>query len=346
MEKKFVPRYQFIIFILVSVILVGCLYFFCIRCIKKNNLVELKFRITWDEYSTRGEAIAAIVQNFNDTQDQIHVTMVGGNEERTSCLRALTDDVVDVYVMPYRFIHDSEIYGELYPLPDFFASESPYYYDVLFDLVETKNGVIGTPWIGHSMGLIFNKDLTGQAGVDPYEWVSVEDLLAACETVAEKTDAGGLGLVGADDHDLTWMLSQFIYTFGGRLVETDESGGREIVAINSEENKQAVDFYVYQLGAYAQYGWENDTGTEVMEAFGDGEIAFEIQGPWGISDIWKRGNPFEVGAISLEQIGMYSEIGPLMLSISKDSMHIEESKTFVRYLVDKQTLEKNHDRGI
>ncbi len=340
MNSTMMSKFKSIIIFAIIVILTCC----SLSCtIKSKEKKEIYFKITWDDKSSRGEAILNIVEGFNNSQDNIHVTMLGGSEDKDEYLQALSSDTVDVYVMPYRFIRNSSISTELYPLTDYFSNEADKYYETIIELVETKKGIMGVPWIGHSMGIVFNKELVNQAEIDPYKWKTTQDLLEACMAVDTMTESKGLGLVGADHHDVTWMLSQFIYTYGGRLMELDENGEMNKVAINSKESIEAIDFYIKKLGKFAQDGWEDDTGLEVMELFASEEIAFEIQGPWAISDIWKRGYPFEIGTISLSQIGMYSEVGPLMLTVSKDSLMIDEAKEFISYLIDEDTLEKIMD---
>ncbi len=309
----------------------------------ENQITELKFRITWDQLSSRGIAINKIVESYNTSQNKIHVTMVGGNEEHNDFVSLLNTDDIDVYMIPYRYIRDHQISDELLLLTELFSEKEDSYYESIKSLAKSDKGIVAIPWIGHSMGLIYNKDITDLAGVDPNSFRSIDDLLNACETINKKTGHKGLGLVGADSHDLTWMMSQFIYSFGGKLTETNEKNQQTSILINSQESKDAVNFYINKLGKYAQEGWQEHTGLEVMEAFRNSEIAFEIQGPWGITDIWKCGCKFDVKAISLTQMNMYSEVGPLMLSISKDSKNIESSKDFIRYLTNKNTLERIMD---
>lgn len=138
------------------------------------------------------------------------------------------------------------------------------------------------------------------------------------------------------------MTNQFIYTFGGELISKGDDGS-ENIAIHSDESIKALDFYINDLGPYAQEGWQNHTGVDVMEAFGNGEIAFEIQGPWAVSDIWKRGYPFDVGVLPLDRIGMYSEVGPMMLAIAKSCEDPEAAQTFIRYMIEIDNLEKVMD---
>ncbi len=338
MNKKFI-----IPSIIVFLILISFFLFLIYKSINTKQISEIAFRITWDELSSRGIAVRNIVEEYNESQNKFHVTMVGGNETREDYIMELEQDNIDVFMVPYRYIKDSAISDKFMELSDWGAENEDYFYDAIQPLTRSKNGVVGIPWIGHSMALIYNKGLIEQAGIDPESLKSMQDLLNACKQITQKTDAYGLGLVGANSHDLSWMVSQFVYSFGGSLVETDSEGNQTSILINSPESAQALDFYINELGKYAQEGWQTHTGGDVMEVFADEKIAFEIQGPWGITDIWKRGNQFEVGAIPLSQLNMYSEVGPLMLSISRNSKSIDGAKDFILYLTNKKTLEKIMD---
>ncbi len=300
---------------------------------------EIKFRITWEQHSSRGVAIDKIIQRYNESQKKVHVTLVGGNENVEDYKSLLTEDEIDVYMVPYRYVRDPRISKELLEITELYMEHEGQYYDTIKDLSKSEDGIVSVPWIGHSMALIYNKDIMAQAGINPEDFTSLNDLADACKIIYDKTGKKGLGLIGAESHDLTWMISQFIYTYGGCLVNCDIRGDQTEVTINSKQAEQAIDFYINTLGEYAQEDWQEHAGSEVVEAFRNEEIAFEIQGPWGITDIWKNRSGFDVGAISLSQFEMYSEVGPLMLSISKDSQNIESSKDFIKYLMEKSTLE-------
>jgi ABC-type glycerol-3-phosphate transport system substrate-binding protein len=246
---------------------------------------------------------------------------------------------VDVFMMPYRYIKDNEVASEL---GTFIYSEEndalDKFYPSVIEMSKNQGDLKGMPWIGHSMSLIYNVDLCDEAGVDPKKWTDIDDLIQGGLAITEATDAKGLGLIGADNYDSTWMVNQFIYSFGGSLVELDENNNFVQVIVNSDESVRALDFYKNELGPLAQDGWEEDTGADVIESFGNEEIAFEIQGPWGITDVWKNGSTFEVGAIPLSQIGMYSEVGPIMLAMDKDLSDEEGVQDFIRYLNTEEAL--------
>lgn len=301
----------------------------------KKEKEEIVFRITWEAESGRGETIQNIVEMYNAQSDEYYVQMIGGDEDRGKILDSLDKNTMDVYMMPYRYIKDSEVADELSTFAD--SDEFDLFYPSMVELSKNKNDIKGMPWIGHSMSLIYNVSLCNEADVNPKEWTSIEDLLSGCQAIVKNTDAKGLGLIGADDYDVTWMVNQFIYSFGGKLVELDANNEFVEVAIDSKEAMDAIDFYKNKLGPLAQYGWEEHTGTDVITCFSEQEIAFEIQGPWGITDVWQDGNVFEVDAIPLSQIGMYSEVGPIMLSVDKD---IDQGKVqdFLSYLNSEDAL--------
>lgn len=167
-------------------------------CSQINTVSELEFRITWDTHSGRGEAIYAIVESFNEAHESINVTMVSGNENRDEVIQELNEGSTDIYMTPYRFLKDEDINPSLLELNQVFEDEWVYFYDTILTMTGNNDERYGMPWIGHSMALVYNKDIVKRAGVKPEEWLSYVDMLEACQMVVEKTDQRGLGLIGAD----------------------------------------------------------------------------------------------------------------------------------------------------
>jgi len=300
---------------------------------------DLTFRITWKDYSGRGEAIQKIVDSYNnDYSDGVTVSMVNGNEDRTEIENLLTGSSETIYVLPYRYVKYFSEKGYLMDLTSSFEAEEELFYPEIWDLGTVDDKAYGIPWLGHSMCLLYNKDLLNTAGVDPDSINSLDALLSAIELVEEKTDAQGIGLIGADSNDVSWMVNQFIYGFGSSLVSADG----KTVTINNDESKSALDFYKNVLGEHAQSTWVDDTGVEVMSNFRNQSIAFEIQGIWGVTDIMKNGAPFEVGIIPMKDIGLNAEVGPMMLAIPEnmsDEMK-QEAIRFIRYMISTEAQEK------
>lgn len=289
----------------------------------------IAFRITWAEYSGRGVAIQEIVDTYNNMSTASYeIVLQSGNEDIKEIEDLLKSDAAaPVLVLPYRYVKYLGQKGDLRPLTADFEKDKDLFYPELWNLGVVESEQYGIPWIGHSVCLIYNKDLLDAAMVNPDLIKSRESLVQALESVESRTDAKGIGLVGANHNDISWMVNQFIYGFGSQLV--DETGTR--VTVNNEKSKEAISFYKDVLGAHAQATWLTDTGVEVMDHFRNQEIAFEFQGVWGVADIAKNGKPFEVGVINLEDVGLYSEVGPMMLAIP-NTMAREEAAEAVRFI--------------
>lgn len=290
----------------------------------------LSMRITWTDYSGRGVAIQKIINGYNQTSST-PVAMIGGDEDIQAIQALLDQNAPVVFVLPYRYVKYFGAKGNLMDLTAAFQSEQEYFYPQVWALGGIKGVTYGIPWLGHAMCLLYNQTLLKQAGVDPTSITSRETFVEALTKIEQNTNARGIGLVGAEGNDISWMVNQFIYGFGGSLTNQDGTA----VVINSNESRAAIEFYKDVLGSHAQSTWLTDNGVEVMNHFRNQEVAFEIQGIWGVTDIQKNGDPFEVGVLSLKDIGAYAEVGPMMLAIpaGMTSPLREQAMELIRYLI-------------
>jgi multiple sugar transport system substrate-binding protein len=302
-----------------------------------NPPKSVSFRITWKDYSGRGEAIRKIVDSYNSTGGLCTVSMISGDEDLAATEALIKAGGNTVYVLPYRLVKYFGALGYLKDLSSEFKASKDLFYPSIWSLGQVDDVSYGIPWLGHSMCLLYNKSLLEQANVDPASITNLDSLVQAMEAVESKTSAKGIGLVGAESNDISWMVNQFVYGFGSKLVSDDGTK----VAVNNDKAAAAIDFYKNILGAHAQQTWTSDTGTEVMNSFRDGQVAFEIQGIWGVTDIIKNGSPFEVGIISLSDIGLCSEVGPMMLAIpaSMSDDMMKSAVDFMQYMISKPAEE-------
>ena len=297
----------------------------------------LLFRITWTDYSGRGEAIAKIVSAYKQNSPD-PVTMISGDEDMQAIALMLDAGEPALYVLPYRYVKHFGAKGSLFDLTDAFQQDKAAFYPQVWDLGTVSGKTYGIPWLGHAMCLLYNKTLLGKAGVDAVSINSLASLVSAMEQVEKNTDAKGIGLVGAQGNDISWMVNQFIYGFGASLVSEDGKS----VSINSRQSRDAIDIYKNTLGAHAQPTWLEDTGAEVMAHFLAQEVAFEIQGIWGLTDIRKNGDPFDVGVIAMSDVGLRAEVGPMMLALpaGMDEAKKSEALAFIRYLISAKAQEQ------
>jgi ABC-type glycerol-3-phosphate transport system substrate-binding protein len=106
----------------------------------------------------------------------------------------------------------------------------------------------------------------------------------------------------------------FMYQGGAALVNT--TGPRPRVALNSPEGKQALEYYMKLIKECAPPDSGNKAGGDVMTDFRNQVVAMELQGPWGVTDIWKT-QPFKVNAAQVPTgpAGRFADIGLEYLTI-------------------------------
>ncbi len=301
---------------------------------------SIGFRITWMDKSDEGVAIQKIVDMYNaQNSGQYEVVLQGGDEDFKNIEKSIVKDKdAPILVLPYEYVKDFGGNAKLVDLTSSFSQEQSLFYPELWRLGTVDEKTYGIPWIGDSICLVYNKDLLFSAGIGPDGITSLEAFERALKRVEVATNAKGLGLVGANHRDVSWMVNQFIYGFDSSLVD---STGKK-VTINNDQSRAALDYYVNHLSLYAQPTWKEDSGAEVMEAFRNQEVAFEFQGPRGLADIEKNGSPFEVGTISLETMGLKSDVEPLMISIPQN-MPVEkqaEATEFIKFMISVEAQKK------
>ncbi|UCZ52836.1 sugar ABC transporter substrate-binding protein [Bacillus shivajii] len=310
--------------------------------------VEIRMQIAWATDSGRGQAIQRIVDEFEAQNENISVDLVGSTQDNERLLtQILSGDAPEVLQLAYREVRSLGAEGAFVDLTEDMADEQENYYEQLWELGSVGDTLYGFPWLGHTIQLIYNKDMFEEAGIEsaPTNW---DELYETAKALTLDTngdgniDQYGLGLVGRQSHDITWMVNMFVNQAGADLVETDEDGNHT-VALNSPEGKEALEFYKKLVDEVAPPDTVNKDGGEVMGDFRNEIVAMEFQGPWGVTDIWQNGNPFEVGTAMMPEgpAGSASELGPYMLSIPTELEPEKEvaAKELIKFLGSKEAQE-------
>lgn len=95
----------------------------------------LVFRITWKAYSSRGEAIQKIVSNYNASLNgNFEINMVDGDEDFAAVEGLLNGrSLVDIYVLPYRYVQYFGYKGKLMDISGNFEKEKGFFFSLLWD---------------------------------------------------------------------------------------------------------------------------------------------------------------------------------------------------------------------
>lgn len=135
--------------------------------------------------------------------------------------------------------------------------------------------LFGVPTAAYSMGLIYNRTLFEQAGLDPDSPPTTwEDVRAAAKAIEDNTDAQGLLAMTADNTG-GWVLTTMSYAFGDRIQTED---GTEATVDNPATTAA--------LELYKTMRWDDNTmGSnfiinwgDAMNNFAAGQVGMFVQG--------------------------------------------------------------------
>ncbi len=155
----------------------------------------------------------------------------------------------------------------------------------LMDVVTAPDGgVYGVPYAAYTVGLIYNRSLFTQAGLDPDDppqtW---DDIRAAAQTIQETVGVPGL-IAMTTENVGGWTLTAMSAAFGGLMEDVD--GETATASFNAEPTKQALEFLRAlrwednTMGANFLVNWE-DSRSE----FGAGRAGMFIGGADAYRDL-------------------------------------------------------------
>lgn len=300
---------------------------------------RIRIQIHWDADSPRGRAIRAILDEFERANPGVSVRLLGGSGDDRRLLSTIAGgNPPDVIETSYRNVGVLGRHGALRPL-DELAGNADQFYPALWELGLHEGRLYGYPWFGHTIQLIYNKDLFKEAGVEspPGTW---DELLATARRLTRDTtgdgrpDRFGLSLPGRQHGDLSWMFAMFLHQAGGRLAEVRD--GRPRVALNSPEGLKALRFYLQLVKEACPPGAGTKMGGDVMADFRSQVAAMQYQGPWGVTDIWQQPEEhrFRVGAapVPAGPGGRAAELGANMTVIPSNAKHPEKALALIEFL--------------
>jgi arabinogalactan oligomer/maltooligosaccharide transport system substrate-binding protein len=133
----------------------------------------------------------------------------------------------------------------------------------------------GVPQVTDTLGLMYNKQLFEEAGIEapPATWAEVEDAAAKLQEVGSEgiyLNSGG------------YFLLPFMYGEGGDLVDTDA----EEITVNSPENVAGIETAqsLVESGAAVKPDANDSYGT-MMTLFKEGKVGMIVNGPWETANV-------------------------------------------------------------
>ncbi|KAA9219347.1 MULTISPECIES: ABC transporter substrate-binding protein [Aerococcus] len=292
-----------------------------------------------------GQQVKELVDKFNESQDEVHVTPVYNEGLYVGLMKNLqTQAAAKKYPAvvqigwAYREYFD-ENFESMKPaeLIDKYAAEedkdymNTKFHDEFTNLAKNLEGeVLGFPYSASTAVIFVNEDLLAEAGVNPDEIKTYDDLFEAAKTVKDKTGKYGLNIDQSNDN---WTSQQLIESNGGKVVTDDGK-----TAIGSDESVEAMG--AWAKGIEEGYIFNGQTA-DGQQSFITGDVAMTN------STIAQRGNitrnaSFNAKAIPLPSFGDKERAipagGSFLAVTAQDEAEQEASWKFIKFLFEPDNI--------
>ncbi|MBD5459758.1 MAG: extracellular solute-binding protein, partial [Lachnospiraceae bacterium] len=228
--------------------------------------IELTFWAWWSS-DARKPYILEMVDGFNNSQTKYHVTYVdiGWGEIFTNNIAAIAaHDPCDIMANSMEEVRFRASQGQMEPMDEYLTDDVLNgFYSQYIDACKGEDGkVYALPYSVDTRAIYYNKDHFAEAGINPEDIKTWDDLIEAARKLDKKADDGSyerigfmpvLGNGGID----TWMIN----ANQGKNWYGDDLNPQPLV--DTETNKEVLNWIRDQIDYYGQ-----DEYTKLQEAFG------------------------------------------------------------------------------
>jgi multiple sugar transport system substrate-binding protein len=312
-----------------------------------GKVTNISMQIAWASDSGRGKAIREMLDQFEKENKDVKVELLGGVQAGQKLLtQILSGKSPEVLQVAYGDAKPLAVQGAFVDLMKDLGSEKTNYMPQIWELAVNDGQLTGMPWLGHTIQVIYNKNLFEKAGIKevPKTWdefYEVAKKLTVDTNGDGKPDQFGIGLSGKQGGDLGWMYGLFAGQAGAKLVT--QKDGKNEVAINSPEGIKALEFYTKLMNETSPPDSLNKDGGAIQTDFRNQVVAMELSGPWGVAEAWKTNGKFEAGVAEVPAgpAGKATEVTTYLLSIPTgvEGDKLAASKKLIKYLSSKPAQE-------
>lgn len=311
--------------------------------------VTIRYWEKWNGFEA--DAMRAVVDDFNASQDRIRVEMTSVSQIDRRLMLAIAGgvppDVAGVWA------NTLAVYAEnnaLTPLDSFAAAagiDEGHYIPVFWEMCRHVGHLWALPSTPSAMGLVWNKKLFREAGLDPERPPrSIAELEEFNNKLTRRGPRGELLAVGHLPAEPGWWPATWGWWFGGSLRD-----GTGRITLDSPENIKAMDWiatYPQRFGARELMAFRDGFGnfTSPQNPFFTGRVAMVLQGPWIYNFIRNYAPPdFEWGVAAFpsadpERWPGVAIVDADVLVIPAGAKHPREAFEFLRYVNSQGPMEK------
>ncbi|HXH59864.1 MAG TPA: ABC transporter substrate-binding protein [Fimbriimonadaceae bacterium] len=306
----------------------------------------------WEKWTgIEFDAIKSVVDDFNNSQDRIHVDLlsVSGIHNKTLMATAagVPPDVAGLYSANVaQYVYDDAII----PLDDYCKKagiSAKDYIPVYWDMGVMDGHIYALPTTPATNALHYNKALFQRAGLDPNRPPkTIEEMDADAKKITSYDKDGRLKVMGFMHNEPGWWNWAWGEWFGGKMWN-----GKDTITCDSPENIRGfrwVQSYSKQFGATNLTDFKSGFGKfdSPQNAFMAQKVAMELQGVW-MSNFINTYNPqLQWGAAPFPYPADRPDLKGStiaesdILVIPRGAKHPDEAFEFIKYVQSQKAMEK------
>lgn len=240
----------------------------------------------------------------------------------------------------------------LSPLPQNIMSPSDYaqtfYPTCVADFTGLSGEIYAIPIGIDGLALFYNKVLLSQEGLSepPQDWDGIIEL---AKKLTKKDSSGRItqaGLAMGTVNNVSHSADIFSFLLLQNNIEVAKvEGGFLKVDFDNQQSKSALSFY--RSFAQEHEVWSSDLPLD-LDMFFRGELAMFFAPSWRVFDIIEAAPAIEFDIIPLPQLQANDPVYYSMYwgeSVSASSAHKEEAWKFLKFLSEKENMQKFHANG-
>jgi ABC-type glycerol-3-phosphate transport system substrate-binding protein len=322
------------------------------EAITRSNPPPGPVQITyWEKWTSfEGDAMRAVVDEFNRSQQRIHVNLltISGIENKTLMATAGGNppDVAGLYGPNVAQYADARA---VLPLDDYCRKAGitasqyiPAYWDIGF----YHDHVYALPTTPASTALHYNRVMFQQAGLDPDKPPkTIEEMDAMAAKVTVRDAQGRIVKSGFMPAEPGWWNFDWGYLFGGRLWD-----GKDKITANEPENVRAfawVQSYSKKYGVTDLQTFRSGFGnfSSPQNAFLSEKVAMELQGVWMYNFITQFSPKLQWAAVPFPypadrpDLANSTFVDEDVLVIPRGAKHPDEGFEFIRFVQSQKGME-------
>ena len=329
-------------------LLVVCTLVVCaLAPVATAEVVELSF---WHCMGgAKGEAVQRLVDDFNASQDAVHVTAVyqsSYNDVRTKLSAAAQSgnaadlpDVVQMEAINTSFMADADYVINIQKYVDAKGYDTSKLIDVAVSTYSQNGEMIGLPFNCSAPILWYNADLFEQAGITEIP-VTYEDIIKTAKILVEKTGVR-YGFAQALNG---WFFESNLYSMGYYYGNNENGRVAPMTAVDDGfvEGFTRVFQTWYDVVNSGYCGNFGSTTSDTIAAFQAGQVAMFPETPGIIADLYASCD-FKIGTANFPLIeanengGTLIGGGGLYMIDTQDQAKLDASWDFIEYAISPET---------